>query len=213
MVARSLTACSSQLTHHTMPNRHSVNNFVKKAFAKLKRLLKKKKIRTILIVFIIAIICLIALIKINPFSNTEKTKEENPTLITEQDKTAEVPFFETLIPAGKSIEQLGGWTRISPKDKNAVFAFTDSIDNNRIVVGQQPLPEDFKENTEEQLESLAKTYKSSEKVTVNGTTIHIASSAKGPQAVIFVKNGILVNIRSSVTLTQDKWIDYVNSLQ
>ena len=213
MVVLLLTVYNNQLTHHIMYNKKFTKISLKKGIAQIKRLLKKKRVRVGLLILLILFIGLIAFIKINPFSNNKGSKKEAAPLVTEQDKTAEVPFFETLIPASKSIEQLGGWTRISPQDKNAVFAFIDSIDNNRIVVGQQPLPEDFKEDTESQLESLAKTYKTSEKTTVNGVTVHFATSAKGPKAVIFVKNGILVNIRSSVTIPQEKWIDYVSSLQ
>lgn len=141
------------------------------------------------------------------------TKKPAAPLVTEQDKSAEVPFFETLIPQGKTIEQLGGWTRTSPPDKNAVFAYIDFIEKNRVVVGQQPLPEDFKEDTEDQLEHLAKTYKSTEKININGITVFINTSAKGPQSVLFVKKGLLVNIRSSITIKEDSWLDYINSLE
>lgn len=134
-------------------------------------------------------------------------------VVSEQDRTATVPFYETLLPVGKSIEQLGGWTRVSPPDRNAVFAFMDHIDQDRIVVSQQPLPEDFKEDTEAQVEQLAKGYKATEKITVDGMTVYIAKSAKGPQSVVFAKKGLLVLIRSSVTISNDRWISYIDSLQ
>lgn len=186
---------------------------MKKYIKLIHKLFKKRLFRISYAVPAIILALLITFIIISPMPKPRDTKVTPPPLVTEQDKTAQVPFFETLIPTGKSIEQLGGWTRISPPDKNAVFAYTDSIDNNRIVVGQQPLPEDFKEDTENQLEALTKSYKNSEKITSNGITIFLATSAKGPQAIIFVKKGLLVNIRSGVTITQDKWINYVNSLE
>lgn len=186
---------------------------LKKIFHKLKNLSQRKTFRLSLLVAGILFFIFIIAINIIPLFNVQEKTVKETHLVTEQDKKAQAPFFETLAPRGKSIEQLGGWTRISPPDKNAVFAFVDSIENNRIVVGQQPLPEDFKEETDEQVAGLAKSYKSSEKVSVNGVTIHFATSAKGPQAVIFVKNNVLVNIRSSVTIDQTKWIDYVNSLE
>lgn len=186
---------------------------MKKCIKSISKLLKKRSVRIGIAILLVLVVALIIFIKINPFPDLQDTKIKSPPLVTEQDKTAQVPFFATLVPTGKSIEQLGGWTRISPPDKNAVFAYIDSIDNNRIVVGQQPLPEDFKEDTESQVEGLAKSYKTSEKVVVNGVTVFFATSSKGPQAVIFVKKDLLVNIRSSVTIAQDKWISYINSLE
>lgn len=135
------------------------------------------------------------------------------TTVSEADRKAQVPQFDAILPSGKTIESLGGWTRVSPVDRNAVFAYTDVIRDNRIVISQQPLPEEFIEDTEGQVEALAQNDKATEKVTIGGQTIYIKTSAKGPQSIIFTKKNLLVLITSSVKLSNDDWIGYVNSLQ
>ena len=46
------------------------------------------------------------------------------------------PSYDTLLPENKSIDQLGGWTRISPPDRNPVYAYTDQIGSTKIIVSQ-----------------------------------------------------------------------------
>ncbi len=189
--------------------------WLEKFLKKLARLFAKKWVRLVAVVALFVAISLGVLYVTKTFDSDVKntTNENQPPLVSEQDRTAQVPFYETLMPTGKTIEQLGGWTRMSPSDRNAVFGYTDSIENNRIVVSQQPLPEDFREDVEAQVEALAKGYKATEKITVGGLTVHIAKSAKGPQSIVFAKKGLLVLIRSSVTISNDQWIGYISSLQ
>jgi hypothetical protein len=133
--------------------------------------------------------------------------------LVKQDVDAKVPYYDTLLPAGKTIEQLGGWTRSSPTDRNAGFVYVDYIRVNRLTINQQVLPEDFKVDTKVQMEAIAKSLSASEILTVEGLTVYIATSSKGPQTVIFNKNGLLVFLRSNVKLSNDDWIGYINSLQ
>lgn len=135
------------------------------------------------------------------------------TTTSEISQKALVPQFDTLLPSGSSIEALGGWTRVSPPDRNAVFAYSDAIRDNRIIISQQPLPDDFLGNIDGKVEELAQSYKATEKLTANGMVVYIGTSAKGPQSVIFTKNNLLVLIKSSVKLSNDDWVGYVNSLQ
>lgn len=145
-------------------------------------------------------------------ANENAATKEGADGVSEQDKKATTPYYATLLPGTKSIEELGGWTRASPTDRNAAFAFTDYIGNNRITVTQQPLPADFKDDLAFKIEELAKNYKASEKITVDSLVVHIANSAKGPQSVIFAKDGLLVLARSSVKISNDKWIGYIETL-
>ena len=207
-------------TTHTIEIKLEVPQFekaeavAKKTHQSAKKLWRRRWIR---IGIAAGFVVLVALITINILSKNGQnsaTAEPGTTAeVTEADRKATVPYYETLLPAGKTIEQLGGWTRVSPPDRNAVFAFTDMIGNNRIVVSQQPLPLDFQEETESQVETLAKGYKATEKITVNGATVHIANSAKGPQTVLFTKSELLFLLRSSLPLSNDDWIGYINTLQ
>lgn len=130
-----------------------------------------------------------------------------------QDLVRGTPDYPTVVPDGKNIEDLGGWTRVSPPDRDPVFAYTDKIDEVPINVSQQPLPEDFKSDTAEHIEQLARGFKATEKITVGSTDVHIGTSAQGPQSVIFSQNDILILIKSTAPIDKNKWTQYVSSLQ
>jgi len=148
-------------------------------------------------------------------SNPDNNTSESKTQITNQSGklTKGTPSFKTLIPTGKTINDLGGWTRVSPKNVDPVFAFVDKIGNIPINLSQQPLPDSFKTDTNDQIASLASDFKATEKITINNTTVYIGTSAKGPQSVIFSKNNLLVLIKSSVEINNNEWANYINSLQ
>lgn len=123
------------------------------------------------------------------------------------------PEYPTMLPEGKSIETLGGWTRVSPADREPVFAYVDTIGPNRIIVSQQPLPKQFKDDTASQVENFAKGYLADVKITAGNITAYIGTSAKGPQSVIFTKNNLLILIKSSVKIETAKWGEYISSLR
>lgn len=130
-----------------------------------------------------------------------------------QSLTKGTPDYATVLPSGKTIQDLGGWTLVSPAGRDPVFAYIDKIGNMQINVSQQPLPKNFKPDTSEKIEKLAMDYGASEKLTVGNTIVHIGTSEKGPQSVIFHMNDLLILIKSSVRIDNSEWAAYVNSLQ
>jgi hypothetical protein len=128
----------------------------------------------------------------------------------------ETPKFDTVLPAGKSIADYGGWTRISPDGRVPVYAYADKLNNVPIRVSQQELPENLSGNDEEAakgVQELAEGFKANQKLTVGSTTVFIGNSAKGPQSVIFAKNELLILITSDQKIDNDHWTAYINSLQ
>lgn len=132
---------------------------------------------------------------------------------TQRDLTRGIPDYPTVLPAGKTIQDLGGWTLVSPPDRDPAFAYIDKIGNMQINVSQQPLPDDLKPDTAAKIEKLAQGYGASEKITADDTTAYIGTSEKGPQSVILNKDDLLILIKSSVHIDSDEWIKYINSLQ
>lgn len=122
------------------------------------------------------------------------------------------PEFTTLLPKGKSVDDLGGWTRISPSDRNAVYAYTDTLADVSIVVSEQPLPDNFKSDIEGSVEKLSDDFSADRTFEVNGITVHIGKSAKGPQSLIFTTRGLLILIKSNSTISDDQWKTYITSL-
>lgn len=146
---------------------------------------------------------------------SDNASGETKTKITDQSGklTKGTPSFKTLIPTGKTIDDLGGWTRVSPTSADPVFAYIDKIGNTSVNLSQQPLPDSFKTDTNDQIASLASDFKATEKITIGSTVVYIGTSAKGPQSVIFSKNNLLVLIKSSVQINNNDWANYINSLQ
>lgn len=166
------------------------------------------------VIFVIAIAGLtLAILAGHPKTQSATNEIQPGTSTSSGALTTGTPEFTTILPAGTSIEQLGGWTRVSPPDRDPVFAYVDYIRDNRLIISQQPLPPSFTSDTEAQVEELARGYNATDTIRVDDLTVYIGTSAKGPQSVIFEKNDLLILIKSSVALTQDDWIGYISSLE
>lgn len=126
---------------------------------------------------------------------------------------AQTPLYATILPAGKTIKQLGGWNRVSPQGSTPVYSYTDMLESVMISVSQQPLPETFKREPELQTSKLAESYSATTKLDANGTTVYIGTSASGPQSVIFTKQNLLVLIKSQSKINEKVWTVYVQTLQ
>lgn len=122
------------------------------------------------------------------------------------------PDFKALLPEGKSAKELGDWTRVSPPDSNAVYAYADTLEGVPINVSQQPLPKDFKTDTTEHVRSLATDFGAQKHFTLHGSDIYIGTSTKGPQSVIFTKNKLLILIKSTEKISDDSWASYIEKL-
>ncbi len=128
-------------------------------------------------------------------------------------KTVKAPEYATVAPAGKSIQDLGGWKRVSPPENDPVFAYEDSVDTVGISVSQQPLPKSFTGKVDSQVAELAKKFNATDKVDADGTAVYIGTSAKGPQSVILTKSNLLILIKSQKQISDASWIAYVKSLK
>lgn len=181
---------------------------IKHTYTLLAKASKRNKIITISSLFVI-----VAIITGFYIKNNFLDPKVDPDKVTIQDLAAKKPQYKTILPSGKTIEELGGWQRISPNDRSAVFTYIDTIDNVQVNVSEQPLPEEFQEDTAAQIEQLAKGFKADEKVTVGSTEVYIGTSVDGPQSVIFAKNDLLILIKSVSKIESTSWASYVNSLQ
>lgn len=188
--------------------------------AKASMILRIKKINprinrnnTIISFLLLIIIAIITICYLQSVNSTVKIIENTRTINKAGVLSKGTPSYKTLLPAGKSISQLGGWTRVSPSNVDPVYAFVDKIGEIPINLSQQPLPKEFETNTNEQIATLASDFRAENKLTIGSTTVYIGTSGKGPQSVIFAKNNLLILIKSSVQISNEKWTDYINSLQ
>jgi hypothetical protein len=128
-------------------------------------------------------------------------------------ETNDSPGYATVLPNNKTVTSLGGWTRISPPENDPVYAYTDSIDSVPITVSEQPLPDSFKSDIPTGVANLAKNFNATIKLNAKSTDFYIGTSATGPQSVIFVKNSVLVLIKSQNKIDDTSWSAYIESLQ
>lgn len=168
-------------------------------------------------VLIIALICIVGFLIMQRFL----PKQKSPTALTIDEKIAQngpvggtTPNYQTLLPRGKTIEQLGGWTRVSPPDRNPVFAYVDTVSRVQVTVSQQPLPEDFSTDPDQEVKDLAHDFNAKERVVADDATIYfVGTSTKGPQSVILAKGRTLVLIKSPVQIKNDIWSAYIATLK
>jgi hypothetical protein len=126
--------------------------------------------------------------------------------------TAKKPSYQTVLPQGKTINELGGWKRVSPPKSDPVFAYTDTVDGVAISVTEQPLPQSFKSDTDSQVSELAKKFNATDKIPSGDLTVYIGTSAKGPQSVIFANNSLLILIKSEKKISDASWAKYAQTL-
>ena len=122
------------------------------------------------------------------------------------------PEYDTVLPEGKTIKDFGGWTRVSPPNRDPVFAYIDKIGAIPINISQQPLPKEFSEQPAEQVEQLARSYAANRRLDTGNAIVFIGTSGKGPQSLIVVKGDLLILIKASAAVSDDEWKKYIQSL-
>ena len=168
-----------------------------------KHLLTKKNSLIIGAVLVLLIGVIVTVIVLN---NKPTATKEN------QVASKDTPEFKTILPKGASINQLGGWTRISPPENDPVYAYSDTLNNVAISVSQQPAPSSFKNNLDTEVAEVAKKFNATSQLDTGDVKAYIGTSAKGPQSVIFVKDNLLILIKSVQKIDDSKWISYIKSL-
>ncbi len=124
------------------------------------------------------------------------------------------PNYTTLLPAGKSVSELGGWYKVSPPGKSPVYAYVDKIDGASIDVTEQPLPANFQANTAVKISQLAQGYGDTQKLDLHGgKNAYVGTSNDGTQSLITSDDNLLILIKASSPLTVNQWSGYVGSLQ
>ncbi len=128
------------------------------------------------------------------------------------DETSTQPNFEAVLPQGKTIESLGGWQKLTTPNKDVFYVYLDTINGVTVNVSQQLLPGKFKGDVTNKMVEMARAYNANTKLDVEGTKVYIGTSAKGPQSVLFTKNGLLILIKSWATIPDSDWTAYIKSL-
>lgn len=183
--------------------------------ARVRKLTKKQRIIvSASIVFVIIFFASFSLYGSQPASTKTGDGKDTATMKAQNDKPLPKgsPNYDTLLPQGKNIEQLGGWTRISPPDMSAVYAYVDHIGTVLINVSEQPLPPSFARDVPGETAKLAESYAAKDKLEVKDAVAYLGRSKDGPQSAIVAKGGALILIKSAAEVPLGQWASYIDSL-
>lgn len=172
--------------------------------------IKRKNKKLFLLLASALIILSVALVTYFILINNNSKKADQGYNVTKLE--AGTPDYKTVLPDGKTIEDLGGWTKISPSNASPVYTFVDKIDNVPIKVSEQPLPDEFKNDTKNQIEEMAKSFGANEMIKIDNIFMYIGISAEGYQSIILTKNDLLILIKSEAKISNDKWVSYIRLL-
>ncbi len=123
------------------------------------------------------------------------------------------PKYQTLLPAGKSIQSLGGWYKTNTTRTGDTHIYSDSINGVKIIVSEQPLPQSYLADPAQKLAVLANSYRAGYKVVSGGTTLYFGTANDKSQYVIFQKSNLLFIVTSSGKIPYAGWEAYIASLQ
>lgn len=121
------------------------------------------------------------------------------------------PSYSTITPN----RQKTTWTKISPPGSDtSIYAYVDKIGDVSISVTEQPLPDEFKTDTAYKIEKLAKNYDANIKLTAENTVIYVGTSVRDSiQSVILTKGNLLIMIKSKNIVSNQDWVNYINSME
>lgn len=129
-------------------------------------------------------------------------------------QTSNLPDFTPVLPKGESIDSLEGWQKLTSPEGDVFYAFVDTVNGVTVNVSQQQLPGKFKQDLSNKMLEMARAYNANTKLEAgDGVRVYVGTSAKGPQSVLFTKNGVLVLMKSWATIPDAEWITYINSMQ
>lgn len=123
------------------------------------------------------------------------------------------PDFNAVLPANTSVDELGGWQKMTPPNSTPIYVYSDTIDGIAISVSQQTLPDSFKNNSDAEVAKLSKAYNATTTINAGETKVYSGKSADGPQSIIFTKNNLLVLIKSRGVIENDAWASYIEALK
>lgn len=124
--------------------------------------------------------------------------------------SSQEPEFDTVLPSGKQENTTSSKLGYDPERK--VASFTDTIGTANITVSQQPLPEQFKENTDEEVKKVAEGFSANEVINESNPKAYLGTDVSGAQTVIFHKNNLLIFILSNKQIEKDQWAEYITKL-
>lgn len=147
----------------------------------------------------------------SPLKASELKKE-----VTTGTISTEAPEFKSYTPSSKQIEDLGGWRKLTPPNKNSkpAYVFLDSLSGVNFRVTQQEIPASIRNDPQKGLGEISQAQTGTRPVPMeDGSTLYISTTDNGSQSMLVIKGEVLISITSSGILSDDQWKQYITELQ
>lgn len=155
----------------------------------------------------IALVIIANVILVKVFKGDDSSATKGASTSDGRSKSAD---YKALLPGGDEANTSSGKAAYEPEKQ--VTSFSDKIGENSIVVSEQPLPPDFKDNPDGRVEIFAKNNNFNELLQIESGRAHLGTSIKGPQSVVFQRDGVMVFLRSEKKIMNTDWVRYINNL-
>lgn len=104
--------------------------------------------------------------------------------------------------------------RVNPDNAATVYAYVDKLDDAQLRISQQVVPENFKPSVDTSLKDLAESFNLNYIIQIDDTKVYHGFNDKdNTQALMFVKENLLVLIASSQKLSDDTWASYIATMR
>jgi len=142
--------------------------------------------------------------------DSQKYRSDSQGSIGELPK--ETPRFDILIPSGKKYSDLGV-VRVSPEGNEPVYTYVDMVGSSEASISQQEVPKSFKYDKNTELEKVAKEFQATDVIQIDSIKVfHGISDKNKQQSLIFIKEDLLVFIKSPQKLSDEVWAGYIIGL-
>lgn len=125
----------------------------------------------------------------------------------------QTPEFSVLLPQGKTAKDVGGFARVSPSGAPSAYAYRDTVNDVDFLVTQQLLPETMKKEPSKEVEKLAISYNATQSVKTEKAEFFIGTNTNGQQSVITYTKSLLILIKTSGKLSNERWQSYIEDLK
>lgn len=197
---------------------------IPKTFARLKSSVRKYPARYLVATLALCLVTVFMVAQVGRTLNrradsvASKDKTSTSTAASQPVESSRIPLNQTPeflveLPEGKTAQDVGGWAKVSPPNAPAAYAYKDKIGDVNILVSEQALPEGFKTDTGAQVEKLAVGFNATQSVKTEKVQFFVGSNSDGEQSVITYTKTLLIFLKSSAKITNERWQTYIEDLK
>lgn len=203
-----ITATAKHVLHYAKAGGH----LVKTSF----RLLSSKKrsvLQTAIVIGLIFGSLAVTKLLVDTKGPAGQTVQTTPSKAVKPVEPSAQPQFKVVIPKSRpELATATAGTAAYDAKRNS-YSFSDSFQDRTILVSQQPVPSNFKTDSEA-LTKIAQQLGTKEVMATSKGPAYLGTDSKsGQQTIVFVTKGVLIFIQSPFSYNALKWQPYLEALE